>query len=104
MSPNITTGNTVIGNFIGTDYTGTKPLPNAFYGIAIVGSSNNIIGGNKTGEGNVVSGNNFIGLTIRECSGNRITGNLIGTDVTGKMALGNNGHSVGVLSLEKRCI
>jgi parallel beta-helix repeat protein len=90
LSPNITTGNTVIGNFIGTDYTGTKPLPNAFYGIAIVGSSNNIIGGNKTGEGNVVSGNKFIGLTIRECSGNRITGNLIGTDVTGKMALGNN--------------
>ena len=83
LSPNITTGNTVIGNFIGTDYTGTIPLPNVC-GISIVGSSNNIIGGYKIGEGNVISGNNFIGLTIRECSNNRITGNLIGTDVTGK--------------------
>jgi parallel beta-helix repeat protein len=92
-SPDITTGNTVIGNFIGTDYTGTKSLPNEC-GMAIVGSSNNIIGGDKIGEGNLISGNNFMGLTIRECSGNRITGNLVGTDVTGKIALGNNNSGV----------
>ena len=46
--------NTVVGNFIGTDVTGTKPLPNN--GGVINDSINNIIGGSEPGAGNVISG------------------------------------------------
>ncbi len=50
-------------------------------------AANNQIG--MAGAGNVVSGNNF-GVINEGGSGNRIQGNLIGTDTGGTVALGNN--------------
>ncbi len=56
--------NTLQGNFIGTDVTGTIPLPNAAYGIAIQGGSNNTVGGTAAGTANVIAFNGKAGVGI----------------------------------------
>jgi titin len=76
----------VQGNFIGTDYTGTKALPGQWEGVMVQGESN-LIGGATPGTGNVISGN-VIGVDLR-APGNSVQGNLIGPDLTGTIALGN---------------
>ncbi len=83
--------NKVIGNFIGTNKEGTRPLPNIDYGISLTYGRENMIGGTNPGEGNVISGNDWGGIFIRfsETMNNVITGNFIGTDVTGLINLGN---------------
>lgn len=84
--------NLVLGNFIGTDVTGTTDLGNRVGGVFIAnGSTNNVIGGTVAGSRNVISGNDFAGLDVREgtTTGNIIQGNFIGTDVTGTIVLAN---------------
>jgi titin len=78
--------NVMLGNYIGTDVTGTASLGN-FVGLDI-GGSNNLIGGTAAGARNVISGNQDAGLKI-EGVGARVQGNYIGTDTTGTRALGN---------------
>ncbi|WP_406696167.1 hypothetical protein V5E97_34780 [Singulisphaera sp. Ch08] len=93
------TNNRVSGNFIGTDANGTAALSNTFDGITISApSSGNIIGTNGDGmsdglEGNVISGNNGHGVVI-DGDENRVSGNRIGTDVTGTAALPNFANGV----------
>jgi len=82
-----TTHNTVIGNFIGTDANGTAPLGN-LTGI-LCGPEFNRIGGTRSGERNIISGNLGHGISIPDYSDNLILGNYIGTDVSGTQALGN---------------
>ena len=88
--------NQVLGNFIGTDISGTQDLGNARQGIYItIGASNNLIGGSNPGKGNLVSGNDKDGIFIVNylggpgTSNNQVQGNKIGTDITGNHALGN---------------
>jgi hypothetical protein len=81
------TGNLIQGNFIGTDITGTKAVPN-YHGIVIYWGADNTIGGTTTGAGNLVSGNYDDGANIQG-SGNLVQGNFIGTDVTGTAPLPN---------------
>ena len=81
------TGNTIQGNLIGTNATGTAGLStgNSFgiTGHNIAGG--NIIGGTAAGQGNVISGNNF-GITLDSVgSGWLIQSNKIGTDSTGRL-------------------
>jgi len=85
-----TTHNTVIGNFIGADANGTAPLGN-LTGISICGSGFNRIGGTKSGERNIISGNLGHGISIPggQYSDNLILGNYIGTDASGTRVLGN---------------
>lgn len=64
-------GNQVLGNYIGTDVTGTLDRGNTFAGVEIVGAPNNTIGGDA---GNLISGNNRRGVEI---TGNTATGNLV---------------------------
>jgi Calx-beta domain/Right handed beta helix region len=88
--------NVVRGNFIGTDITGTKALPNGD-GILVQNAHLNVIGGPSPAEGNLISGN--LGLGIRFLGGgeqNLVQGNRIGTDVTGLAALGNGGDGISV--------
>lgn len=87
--------NTVAGNYIGTDVTGTQPLANDD-GILMSTSSNNIIGGLSPAARNIVSGNrgagiNFAGSNNVNHGNNVIQGNYVGTEVTGTVALPNNG-------------
>jgi hypothetical protein len=99
ISDSGTSGNLVQGNLIGTDVTGSLALPNGA-GVQILnGASANTIGGSTTGSGNVVSGNNGDGVVMSDqgTSDNLLEGNMIGTDVTGQVPLGNAGAGVSVL-------
>lgn len=90
--------NRVQGNFIGTDITGTYAIPNQFSGVSIEGgATNNRIGGDFAGAGNLISGNNELGVYLADegTSGNIITGNYIGVDITGTYALPNGYSGVG---------
>lgn len=86
----------IAGNYIGTDVTGTIALGNGQSGIGVSGAGNIIIGTNSDGindavEANVISANRY-GVTILGNLGSggvRVTGNLIGTDKTGTVALPN---------------
>ena len=84
-------GNLVQGNFIGTDVTGSADLGNADDGVQIQDAPDNIIGGSQAGEGNVISGNDGVGIFVVNtgASGNVVRGNLIGTDASGSVDLGN---------------
>ncbi len=53
-----TTGNTVSGNYIGTDVTGTVAVANTLFGVQLdTGAHDNLIGGTTTGARNLISGN-----------------------------------------------
>ena len=103
------TGNEVLGNFIGTDHTGTvidrdgaigTQLGNEIHGIKIVGARGTTIGVTGDEGRNVISGNFEFGvamLPIRfedvptHFPTGKIQGNLIGTDTSGEQPLGNGG-------------
>jgi len=82
------------GNFVGLTASGTGTLPDNGNGVSIFQSSNNTIGGTASGAGNVIGGHTFDGVVLDEANGNVVQGNMIGTDPTGTVALGN---AVGVL-------
>jgi uncharacterized protein (TIGR03437 family) len=90
--------NLVIGNYIGTDITGSAPLGNQGSGVFIT-THNNQIGGSSAEERNVISANGNHGVGFSNLSsGNIIIGNYIGVDVTGAKVLGNGDHGI---ALEK---
>lgn len=76
---------TVVGNLIGTDHTGTLAIPNA-NGIVIDGPSFL-----HTIENNVISGNLQMGIDIHIAGSdsNIVINNKIGTDISGLISLGN---------------
>jgi titin len=111
-----TSGNRIVGNFIGTDITGTAAVGNTF-GILIRAPRNNV-GGPEPGAGNLISGNDLradnsqvvpdasrrrrlsrvpdpaatsVGVYLmgRDASGNLVQGNSIGVDRGGRSALPN---------------
>lgn len=86
-----TTENQVRGNRIGTNASASAAIANGT-GIDIrKGANRNIIGG-TTGARNVISGNsgNGIDLVDSTTTGNQFLGNLIGTNLGGTKAIGNN--------------
>lgn len=86
---------TIQGNFIGTDITGTYAIPNQLDGVVVghAASVNVLIGGTAPGAGNLISGNG-VGIGVAETNGPVwIEGNYVGTDITGRYAIGN-GHGV----------
>ena len=83
---------TVDGSFIGTDATGLLAAPNGEAGILIAGGADHRIG---THMGNLVSANLQHGISILGNAQNiHIHGNKIGTDRSGKQALGNGIHGI----------
>ncbi len=90
------TGNRFLGNFIGTDTGGTAAIPNSNPGIYVGGAPANEIGGSETGAGNLVSGNNNVGIYFVDpgANGNVLLGNYIGTRVDGTTPLPNTWHGV----------
>jgi titin len=81
----------VEGNYIGTDVTGTKAIPNGASGIEFNGNAGSTIGGLAAGAGNLISGNGDMGISIdgQGVGSMIIQGNRIGTKVDGIGALGN---------------
>ena len=93
--------NSVAGNYVGTDATGSISLANANDGVTIAGgASSNRVGTNGDGisdavERNVVAGNAAQGILIRDVGSdcNIIAGNHIGIDAGGTNAVGNGTHA-----------
>jgi titin len=91
--------NLVQGNYIGTDVTGTQPLGNGGDGIRIIaefsggGSYYDQLGGPGPGAGNVIANNGGDGI-YNDGEYTVVQGNLIGTDVTGTVPMGNAGNGV----------
>ena len=83
--PNVS-NNIVAGNFIGLNAAGAAGVPNNYDGIHVTAGANS-----NAVINNVISSNNTIGLYISDVgtSNNVFQGNFIGTDSTGKFALGN---------------
>ncbi len=91
--------NTISGNFIGINPTGTTRMPNGTFptagdGIAIQDASNNLIGTPAAADRNVVSGNALDGIHITgtlttPASGNIIQGNFVGVAADGVSSVGN---------------
>lgn len=86
------TGNNLVqGNFIGTNATGTAPL---FGGTGIF--VNTVSGIGDTILGNLISGNTTGIESFNGSPGPVIQGNLIGTDVTGTLAVPNLGNGINI--------
>ena len=80
----------VQGNLIGTDVTGTRALGNGSGVSVAIGDPRDgsvVVGGPEAGAGNVISGNGGVGVSANN---GLVQGNLIGTDVTGTLPIGNN--------------
>ena len=91
------TDNVVVGNYIGTDMTGSSAIPNDV-GVLLL-APNNRLGGQVAEARNVISGNRFNGVDLGQpnATGNVIEGNYIGTDATGTAALGNGEAGVAMV-------
>ncbi len=84
--------NTISGNYIGTDASGTAAVGNGNIGVVLAwGAQHNLVGGATPQQRNVISSNGNVGVSIanRDTMNNTLSGNYIGTDVTGTQALGN---------------
>jgi CSLREA domain-containing protein len=90
------TGNTIQGNYIGTDPTGTTAAGNGAFGITSPGGNN--IGGLAAGEGNVISGNGFGSPSgfggISLGAADVVSGNKIGTNAAGTAAIANKPYGI----------
>ena len=86
-------GNVIEGNFLGTNLSGSAALGGGGVFIGF-NSSNNTVGGVTPAARNVFSGNGLGVFIVGVATGNLVQGNLIGTDVTGTVALGNTGGGV----------
>ena len=91
--------NSILGNYIGTDVTGTSGLANGFSGIFLNNNSmTNTIGGGTEQSRNLISGNGFEGIYMVASNANSILGNYIGTTISGTAALANGGTGVLVVN------
>ncbi|NVO01394.1 MAG: right-handed parallel beta-helix repeat-containing protein [Bacteroidetes bacterium] len=93
IADNGTKFNQIIGNYIGTDITGTIAKPNENgIGMATNPKFNTI-------DQNVISGNDRMGIIIFEfADSNTISNNKIGSNASGTAALSN--HSCGIVLLQ----
>ncbi len=80
-------GGTAEGNFIGTDYRGTRAIGNGS-GVFMTAAK---LGGTTASSRNIISGNTQGGILAIN-GDNVIQGNYIGTDISGTIAMGNGGN------------
>jgi CSLREA domain-containing protein len=91
----ISSNQTIQGNYIGTDVTGLLDRGNSGSGISS-GTDNTVttIGGTSPEARNIVSGNNNFGLGVAGISNHVIQGNYIGVGSDGTTALGNSNPGI----------
>ncbi len=89
--------NKIIGNYIGTDSSGTKAIGNGWRGITIYRQycKYNQIGGTEKQSRNIISGNSGNGIQFgSETDSNLVANNYIGTDKTGLQAIPNTDNGI----------
>jgi len=91
-------GNSIRGNFIGTDLIGSTAVSNGAAGIWVSGAPATTIGGTNAADRNVISGNGSSGIKIdvATATGTVIRGNYIGVSAFGSQGLANLGNGVEV--------
>ena len=90
-------GNQIVGNYIGTDFTGLVASPNAT-GILVEGGAENVIGGVGLQQ-NVIAANSKNGVEVdTDASATVIGRNLIGIASNGDSPLGNGGDGIALAS------
>ncbi|WP_435015990.1 hypothetical protein TA3x_003548 [Tundrisphaera sp. TA3] len=82
-------GVVIAGNRIGVDRDGTNRRGNGGQGIRLHATSGVTVGGTSPADRNIISGNGGSGIKIDVSGPNLIVGNYIGTDRTGRNAIGN---------------
>jgi|GEM_PF-6558953 len=82
-------GTIIIGNYIGTDVSGTLARGNGQSGIIALWSNNAFFGRANAGEGNIISNNAEEGIHFIGGNGNTVYNNLIGVAANGTTAMGN---------------
>ena len=96
---------TVQGNFIGTNLSGTAPIPNGEHGILVTKPGDNQIGGALSSDGNLISGNDESGVVVlppgpQLCAlpcptvNREIRGNIIGLNIDETEALPNGDYGI----------
>lgn len=80
-------GNSIVGNFIGVDLTGSSALPNEV-GIYLATPTLTLVGGSSPSTGNVISGNTYQGI-LADGTGNTVIGNYIGCSANGALRVPN---------------
>jgi CSLREA domain-containing protein len=99
----LTNGNNIVGNKIGTNSAGTAPLGNCSQGITTHPLTTTAIGSISEAGRNIVSDNGYDAIhcgiydyiyTQSEGGYCSISGNNIGTDITGTVALPNDSRNV----------
>ncbi|MFA5183132.1 MAG: hypothetical protein WC405_17585 [Syntrophales bacterium] len=89
QSPGVTS-NEVLGNYIGTNWTGLRDLGNTANGVILAQGNWNRVGDGTVGGRNIISGNDSAGVYIyTEANRNEVGGNYIGLNVNGNAALAN---------------
>jgi trimeric autotransporter adhesin len=88
----------IAGNYIGTNAAGTAAVGNTASGVSVQDAAGVVIGGNVVGARNVISGNGQWGV---EFTGNAaisgwVSGNHIGSNPAGTVAVGNGWGGVAV--------
>jgi len=91
-------GNAIQGNYIGTDVTGLIGRGNAQYGVFVLSTSSNLIGGTNRADRNVISGGNETGVYILNGTANVVQGNYIGVNAAGLLDLGNHNNGVTIFN------
>lgn len=88
-------GNIIEGNYFGTDAAGIEVRRTAGNSVQLADSHDNTIGGTTVQARNVLSGNGRHGVLLFGSDDNRIQGNFIGTNRTGRDVIPDiNGISV----------
>ncbi len=104
LSNRTTNANQVRNNVVGLRPDGSAALPNRSHGIDVnYNGQDNVIGGLRPNEHNVVSGNTQEGIEVSHGPFNRrnkVLGNLVGTDVTGTRVLPFTGNGMMGIRLE----
>ena len=78
--------NTIMGNYVGTDISGSANLGNGFGGVDLFETSDNTIGGTDPGQGNVIT-NNLDGVFAS-------TTNNLRNSIRGNSMYGNQGLAI----------
>jgi hypothetical protein len=93
LGGNDATANRIVGNYIGTNASGTQVLGNGTSGVTIVDARNNTIGGTETGARNRIAFNGDFGVLIagNSATGNRVLSNSIFSTGGLGIDLGANG-------------